>query len=87
MTISTLILTHELFLERKLLFEDMIEEYHEYTKVKEPRYFVSQRQFEKHLIDTGLPFSNFIKGQVKRRKLPRIPAKMIKEKAIIALDS
>ncbi len=87
MTISTLILTHELFLDRRLLLEEMIEEYHEFTKIKDPRHFGSQRQFEKHFMDTGLPFSNFIKGQVKKKNLPRIPDKMIKEKAIIALDS
>lgn len=86
MTISTLILTHELFVERRLLFEDVIEEYHEFTKVRDAEYFSSQLQFEKHVMDTGLPFSNFIKGKVKKLKLPRIPKKMIKEKAIIALD-
>ena len=86
-TASTLILAHELFLDRRLLFEEMIEWYHEFTKVKEPRHFGSQQQFEKHIMETGLPFSHFLTEQVKKKNLPRIPVKMIKEKAIIALDS
>lgn len=84
--ISTLILIHELLLEKRLRLEDIIIKYHEFTKVKGANQFHSQLQYEKHLMNTGLPFSFFVKQEVKRQKLPRVPQKIIKEKAIIALE-
>lgn len=84
--ISTLILTHELFMDRRLIFEEAIEQYHDFVKIKDPKLFRSEPQYKRHLMDTGLPFSFFIKQQVSKRRLPRSPHKMIKEKAIIALE-
>jgi hypothetical protein len=83
--VSTLILTHELILERRLIIEELIEQYHEFVKIKDSKYFRSETQYKRHLMDSGLPFSFFIKQQVGKKKLPRSPHKMIIEKAIIAL--
>lgn len=84
--ISTLILTHELLLDRRLVIEEVIDQYHDFVKIKEPKNFRSKAQYERHVMDTGLPFSFFIKQLIKKKKLPRSPRKLILEKAIIALD-
>lgn len=84
--ISTLILTHELILDRRLIIEELLEQYHDFVKIKEPNHFRSESHYKGHLMDTGLPFSFYIKQQVTKKKLPRSPHKMIIEKAIIALE-
>lgn len=83
---STPILTHELLLDRRLVMEKVIDQYHDFVKIKEPRHFSFEPHYKRHLLDTGLPFSFFIKQQVTNKNLPRSPHRMIKEKAIIALD-
>jgi len=84
--ISTLILIHELLLDRRLVFEKVIDQSHDFVKIKEPMHFNSEAQYKKHLMDTGLPFSFFIKRQIRKNKLPRSPHTMIREKAIIAFE-
>lgn len=82
---STFVLIHELLLDRRLVFEEIIDQYHDFVKIKEPRNFSSEPQYKRHLMDTGLPFSFFIKQQVRKKKLPRSPHRMIRDKAIMAL--
>jgi hypothetical protein len=84
--ISTFILIHELLLEKRLRFEDLIIKYHEFTKIKSSNQFLNQLQYEKHLMNTGLPFSFYVKHEIRKRKFPRVPQKMTNEKAIMALD-
>jgi hypothetical protein len=84
--ISTLILTHELILDRRLIIEELIDQYHDFVKIKAPENFRTEHQYKKHLLNTGLPFSFFIKQQISKKNLPRSPHKMIREKAIIALE-
>lgn len=84
--ISTIILTHELILDRRLVIEEVIDQYHDFVKIKERKYFKSESQYDRHLLDTGLPFSFFIKQQISKKRLPRIPHQIITEKAIIALE-
>jgi hypothetical protein len=83
---STLVLIHELLLDRRLVLEEVIDQYHDLVKIKEPRNFTSEPQYNRHLMDTGLPFSFFIKELVRKKKLPRTPHRMIKDKAVIALE-
>lgn len=79
--ISTLILVHELLHDRRILFEQVLENYHQTVSVK-----AVSRNFEESMFKSGLPFSAFIKEEVRKRNLPRVPTKLIKEKGVITFS-
>jgi len=84
--ISTLILVHELLLDRRLLLEKVIEQYHEFVRVKHETNYTSIEHFKKHLMDTAITFSFYIRQEVRKKELSRSPHGMIMEKAGIAME-
>ncbi|MEP2671192.1 MAG: hypothetical protein ABJH04_19470 [Cyclobacteriaceae bacterium] len=83
---ATLILIHELLKDRRIILETLIDNFLEYVKIQNTKNFSSHAKYENHIMDTGLPFSYFIKEQTIKKRLPRSPNRFIEEKAIIALD-
>lgn len=81
--IGTLILIHELLNTRQILFEDAIDEYHEFVKLK--KAYISYAQMKQQALDTTLSFSYFIKQMIRKLKLKRSPEKLLMEKAFVAL--
>lgn len=81
--IGTLILMHELLNSRQVMLEDVIDEYHEFTKFR--KKYQNYQELMRHGHDTTLPFSFFIKQLVKSRGLKRYPEKMLRDKAFIGL--
>jgi hypothetical protein len=84
--ISNLMLTHEAFRNKSLRLEEIIDRYHFSMKPKNRKQFRSEQEFEKHVLGTGLPFSNFLNHEHFKRKLRRLPRRLINDKAIIALE-
>lgn len=83
---ATLILIHELMKDRRIILETLIDNFLSYVKIQDRRNFISQTKYEQHIMDTGLPFSYYIKDQTSKKRLPRSPNRFIEEKAIIVLD-
>lgn len=75
MDMGTLVLIHELINERKLLLENVIEEYHKFVTL--PTVFRSETERKQKALDTTLPFSFFVKQFIAKRNLKRYPERFL----------
>lgn len=80
---TTLVLICELLNSRQLALEDVIDEYHEYVRLR--KNYRSEAELLQHTKDTMLPFSFFVKDLIRHKGLKRYPQRLLKEKSFLTL--